>query len=210
MIKTTNIDVYGFDHAIRAMRNPMNSWEMSDSTIENSGDGNEKIYVGEKDLDLMRRLFRSGVEHRTYARMIQIWMDIEAPLYWWKEMDRYTVGKSQVSTSTMHKIHSKEFTMDDFSHDQLDLNFNLASLYTIVSVLNKNREAYLETKDKRFWYNMIQLLPSSYNQKRTVNMSYETAMKIIRERRNHKLEEWKLFVNTLEWLPMMKEIMEEA
>ena len=209
MIKVEKVDVYGFEHAVRAMRNPMNSWDKSDSYVRQvDGDGIEITKyeeVGSNDLDLMRRLYNAGPEHRTYARMIYVWMDITAPLYWWKEMDRYTVGKSQVSTSTMHKIHAKEFELDDFSHEHLN---TASSTYmdTILYGLNKNRKLFLETKKKEYWWQMIQLLPSSYNQKRTVCMSYETVFKIIKERTGHKLDEWNDFVSILKDLPYVKEI----
>lgn len=233
MIKVENIDVYGFEHAVRAMRNPMNSWNKSDSEYRDvykpSHDGTCAVYdgkrcfIGEKDLGLMSNLFKAGTEHRTYARMIMVWMDIEAPLYWWKEMDRYTVGKSQVSCSTMHKIHAKEFTMDDFSCEHLPLTVGDGDhiwyndeypdapqevLSYTVSALNLYRKKYLETKDKKYWWWMIQLLPHSYNQRRTICMSYEVVFKIIKERTGHKLDEWNDFVSILKELPYVKEIME--
>ena len=238
MIKVEHIDVYGFEHAVRGMRNPMNSWDKSDSgycgciecdncRYSSQPDicnipitfGNDYI-AGDNDLDLMRRLYKSGTEHRTYARMIMVWMDVTAPLYWWKEADRYTVGKCQVSTSTMHKIHAKEFTLDDFSHENLvigDLDYEvdhmiadgLHSLAATITTLNKFRLAYLETKDKRAWWNMIQLLPSSYNQKRTICMSYEVVFKMIRERTGHRLDEWNTFVEILKTLPYVRDIMGE-
>lgn len=210
MIKVENIDVYGFEHAVRAMRNPMNSWDKSDSYIRQAdGDGLEISKfeeVGSNDLDLMRRLYNAGSEHRTYARMIYVWMDITAPLYWWKEMDRYTVGKSQVSTSTMHKIHAKEFTGDDFSVEHLGIE-SLFLLSNTIDHLNECRKRYIKNKsDKGEWWQLIQSLPSSYNQKRTVCMSYETVFKIIRERAGHKLDEWNDFVSILKDLPYVKEI----
>ena len=210
MIKVENIDVWGFEHAIRGMRNPKNSWDKSDSYFEDEIDVNSKAYsIGENDLDLMRRLYKAGTEHRTYARMVQCSMDIVAPLYWWKEMDRYTVGKSQVSCSTMHKIAAKEFELDDFSCEHL-IDFHgkgeFSTMGVILNDLNWSREKYLETKDKKYWWQMIQLLPSSYNQRRTVCMSYETVFKIIRERTGHKLDEWNDFVGVLRELPYIKEI----
>ena len=220
MIKVEYIDVYGFEHAVRAMRNPMNSWDKSDSEWGAANRCSARFDVGPDDLALMHKLFKAGTEHRTYARMIYVWMDITAPLYWWKEMDRYGVGKSQVSTSTMHKIHAKEFTLDDFSHEHLvigDLDYDadhmiadgLHSLQSTINTLNKFRLAYLETNDKDMWWNMIQLLPTSYNQKRTVCMSYEVVFKIIKERTGHKLDEWNQFVEILKGLPYVKEIMGE-
>lgn len=216
MIKVENIDVWGLEHAIRGMRNPKNSWDKSDSRYANKLDSQTiqdmkegTFILGENDLDLMRRLYKAGTEHRTYARMIQCSMDIVAPLYWWKEMDRYTVGKSQVSCSTMHKIAAKEFEPDDFSCEHL-INFHgegeFSTLGVILNDLNWSREKYLETKDKKYWWQMIQLLPSSYNQRRTVCMSYETVFKIIRERTGHKLDEWNDFVGVLRELPYIKEI----
>lgn len=210
MIKVEKVDVYGIEHAVRAMRNPMNSWDKSDSYVRQvDGDGIEiSKYeeVGSNDLDLMRRLYKAGPEHRTYARMIYVWMDITAPLYWWKEMDRYTVGKSQVSTSTMHKIHAKEFTGDDFSLEHLDIE-SMLLLGNTIDHLNDCREKYIENKkDKSEWWQLIQMLPSSYNQKRTVCMSYETVLKIIRERTGHKLDEWNDFVSILKDLPYVKKI----
>lgn len=212
MIKVEKTDVWGFEHAVRGMRNPMNSWDKSDSNVYI----NLKPVIGENDLDLMKRLFKAGTEHRTYARMIQVSMDITAPLYWWKEMDRYTIGKSQVSCSTMHKIADKEFELDDFSHEHLDTS-GLSCLNGVIENMNDARHIYqnglhehgfdAEPKDKTFWWQMIQLLPSSYNQKRTVCMSYETVFKIIRERTGHRLDEWNEFVDVLKTLPYIKDIM---
>lgn len=213
MIKVENLDVWGFQHAIRGMRNPKNSWERSDSTISEyvslDDTGHYTVTpvasLGDNDLSLMRTLYKAGTEHRTYARMIQVSMDIVAPLYWWKEMDRYTVGKSQVSCSTMHKIAAKEFVMDDFSVEHIDTETHRL-FELIVEALNICRNAYLETKDKQYWWNLIQLLPSSYNQRRTVCMSYETVFKIIKERTGHKLDEWNDFIAVLKNLPYVKEI----
>ena len=202
MVKVENIKVDGLDVAIRAMRHPMESYDKSDSYY----DTERGLVIGKNDLDLMHRLYKSGVEHRTFGRVVQVWMDISLPLYTWKEFDRYTVGKSQVSTSTMHKIHAKQFVWDDFSHEHLR-GHSLVTLKSIIDELNFNREMYVETKDKMYWLQMIQLLPSSYNQKRTINMSYEVVFKIIKERKNHKLDEWKNFVAILEDLPYVKEIM---
>ena len=230
MIKVENDKVWGFEHAIRGMRNPMNSWDKSDSGEEywcttlgpnekphycnNCGydacspySGEPVFVVGPNDLDLMRRLYKAGTEHRTYARMIQVSMDIIAPLYWWKEMDRYTVGKSQVSCSTMHKIAAKEFELDDFSHEHL-LDGAEDILQYVIDSLNNYRNLYLKNKDKDYWWQMIQLLPSSYNQKRTICMSYETVFKIIKERTGHKLTEWEDFVALLRGLPYVREIID--
>ena len=220
MIRVENIEVAGFETAIRGMRNPMNSWDKSDSdwmiyTPEYPNLSEAEYIVGKNDLSLMKRLYKAGTEHRTYARMIYVWMDITAPLYWWKEMDRYGVGKSQVSTSTMHKIHAKEFTLDDFSHEHL-LDGGVTLLSRTVAELNSWRYIYLngsawcEPKDKRVWWQMIQLLPSSYNQRRTICMSYEVVFKIIKERTGHKLDEWNQFVEILKDLPYVREIMGET
>ena len=212
-IKVEIVDIWGFKHAVRAMRNPLDSWDKSDSdykvvyTDPYSLEETKDFIIGKNDLNLMKRLFKSGTEHRTYARMIQVSMDITAPLYWWKEMDRYTVGKSQVSCSTMHKIAAKEFKLDDFSHEHLIDPYGL--LADIVTDLNSWRRDYLKTKDKQYWWQLIQLLPSSYNQRRTICMSYETVFKIIKERKGHKLDEWNIFVDTLENLPYVKEIIGE-
>lgn len=208
MIKVENIDYWGFEHAVRGMRNPKNSWDKSDSEFYISDVGCDIENIGENDLYLMKRLYKAGTEHRTYARMIQCSMDIVAPLYWWKEMDRYTIGKSQVSCSTMHKIAAKEFELDDFSHEHL-CEGTLIILKKLIYSLNTFREAYLDTSNKDHWWQLIQLLPSSYNQRRTVCMSYETVFKIIRERTGHKLDEWRNFVEILKDLPYVREIMDE-
>jgi len=214
MIKVENIDIWGFEHAIRGMRNPLNSWAKSDSLAF----GTATIYadneivaemIGPNDLTLMKTLYQAGPEHRKYLRQIFVSMDITAPLYWWKEFDTYKVGTVANSCSTMHTIHRKEFTLDDFSHEHLDAA-NSVWLETTVDQLNKNRKRYLETKDKQQWWNMIQLLPSSYNQKRTVTMNYENVATIIRQRSHHKLDEWNNFIDILKELPYVKEIMEET
>lgn len=209
MIKIENAEVSGFEHAVRAMRNPMNSWDKSDSDYEPANWCNNSFVIGDDDLALMKRLFRAGVEHRTYARMIYLWMDITAPLYWWKEMDRYMIGKTQISTSTMHKIQSKEFALDDFSHEHLD-SVAQDVLEVTIRYLNHYRDRFNEKKDKADWWQMIQLLPSSYNQKRTVCMSYETVFKIIKERTGHRLDEWNEFVELLKDLPYVREIIEDG
>ena len=207
MIKVENISVHGFDSAVRAMRHPMQSYDRSDSYWMNDVPG-VKFEIGPNDLDLMRRLYKAGAEHRTYARMIYCTMEIEAPLYWWKEMDRYTIGKSQVSTSTMHKIHEKKLGLDDFSHEHLG-HAERTMLSNVIELLNVNRDLFNDEKDKVFWWHMIQLLPSSYNQRRTVSMSYEVVFKIIKERTGHKLDEWNVLVAALRMLPYVNEIIEE-
>lgn len=196
MIKVENIETYGFEAACRAVRNPHDSWHMSDS---------EGRTLGQNDLSLMKRLTRAGVEHRTFARILQVSMDITAPLYYFKELDRYCVGKVQISCSTMHSIHKKEFTLDDFSHEKLS-DHGLATLQALIVDLNIARNEYIETKDKQSWWDMIQLLPTSYNQKRTILMSYEVVLKIIRERRGHRLDEWRDLIVILLDLPYMKDL----
>ncbi len=207
MIKVEHIDVHGMKHAVSiAMRHPMCSYDKSDSTgIDYYEDGVYQFHIGRNDLDLAQRLYKSGTEHRTYARHILVWMEIDAPLYWWKEMDRYTIGKAQVSESTMHKIHAKEFGLDTFSHEHLTKA--LSSLKATIDILNIARKSFLETKSKEDWWQMIQLLPSSYNQRRSICMSYEVVFKIIHERTGHKLDEWNDFVKILKDLPYVEEIM---
>lgn len=227
MLKISNFEVLGWEHAIRGMRNPMNSWEKSDSEFitedgdhhdicGNSGpwygsDGWPETLIGEQDLDLMKRLRNTGTDHRKFMRMIAVYVDLTAPLYWWKEFDTYKVGTVANSCSTMHKIADKEFTLEDFSCEHLmddgdeELAYGdwipLHVLEHIVVVLNRQRDRYLETKDKKYWWQMIQLLPSSYNQKRTVMLNYEVLANIHKGRRNHKLDEWHTFCNWIEELP---------
>ncbi len=218
MIRVENIEVWGFEHAIRGLRNPMNSWSKSDShrcewqlsekcddcrklNADNTGvcESDREFYcIGENDLNLMKRLCKAGTEHRKYLRQIFVSMDITAPLYWWKEFDTYKVGTVANSCSTMHKIAAKEFTVDDFSHEHL---FSLGTLRMVIDDLNDNREMYLSTKNKNYWWQMIQLLPSSYNQHRTVTMNYENVFSIIKQRSRHKLDEWNEFVKILKTLP---------
>lgn len=200
MIKVENIDVWGFEHAIRGMRNPMNSWDKSDSFHGCNGSR-----VGENDLDLMQRLYKAGTEHRKYLRQIFVSMDITAPLYWWKEMDQYKVGTVTDSCSTMHTIHKKPFELDDFSHEHCTVS-SIANLQFTIGHLNYYRGLYLEEKDKDHWWQMIQLLPSSYNQRRTITMNYENVMSIINQRSNHKMDEWTDFCGVLRNLPYVKEI----
>ena len=210
MIKVEIVEVWGFEHAIRGMRNPMNSWDKSDTVFElmlRHGNEHARIEtkIGPNDLKLMRQLYKGGSEHRKYLRQIFVSMDITAPLYWWKEMDQYKVGTVTDSCSTMHKIHVKEFTLDDFSHEHL-LQVAGDSLIGTIDTLNVYRVFFLETKDKKYWYNMIQLLPSSYNQRRTVTMNYENVVNMIHQREFHKLDEWREFVKILKGLPYIKEI----
>ena len=206
MIKVENIEVWGFEHAVRGMRNPLNSWNKSDSYFEDTIDVNSKAYsIGENDLDLMRRLYKAGTEHRKYLRQIFVAMDIIAPLYWWKEFDTYKVGTVSNSCSTMHKIGSKEFTFDDFSHEHLT-DGAMDALSDLIDELNLQREYWIDTKEKCYWWGMIQLLPTSYSQRRTVTMNYENVFTIIKQRTGHKLDEWGCFVEILKDLPYVKEI----
>lgn len=216
MIKVENIDVWGFKHAIRGMRNPMNSWDKSDSGYQIRGDNfinvtkqqdyvNQDYIIGKNDLDLMKRLYKAGTEHRKYLRQIFVSLDITAPLYWWKEMDQYRINVTTNSCSTMHKIAAKEFELDDFSHEHL-FESSISVLNKVIDELNEWRAFYFESKNKKEWWQMIQLLPSSYNQRRTVTMNYENVMSIIKQRAGHKLTEWNQFVETLKELPYIKEI----
>ena len=224
MLKIENAEVLGWEHAIRGMRNPKNSWEKSDSEFitsdgdhhdicGNSGpwygsDGWEVVLIGENDLNLMTTLRNAGTDHRKFMRMITVYLDITAPLYWWKEFDTYKVGTVANSCSTMHKIHAKKFEMEDFSHEHLNEACYL-QLAHVIETLNVVRDVYVENNDKEYWWQMIQLLPSSYNQKRTITMNYENVMNIINQRQYHKLDEWVNFVQYLKILPYIKEIRDE-
>lgn len=228
MIKIENIEVMGWETAIRGMRNPMNSWKKSDSgwhligkpgtnqAVANDKYLREKYCIGDNDLDLMKRLAKAGTDHRKFMRMIVVYVDIIAPLYWWKEFDTYKVGTVANSCSTMHKITEKEFTIEDFSCEHLKdfdeplrMNDNgltkypwfRVSLESTIDTLNYARELYLETKDKNYWWQIIQLLPSSYNQKRTVMLNYEVLANIYKSRKNHKLDEWRVFCDWIQTLP---------
>ena len=232
MIKLKNTDVYGFEAAIRGMRNPWNSWEKSDSVYSDAHNCEEcahkedfsvchsnPIYncfdfiIGDNDLALMKKLVSAGTDHSKFMRMINVTVDITAPLYWWKEMDTYKVGTVRNSCSTMHTITDKEFTLDDFSYEHLidtdrEIHSKLLRLIPVTTVLesvicelNYNREKYLETKDKLYWWQIIQLLPSSYNQRATVQLNYAVLQNIYHSRRNHRLDEWKDFCRWIETLP---------
>ena len=225
MLKIENTEVVGWEHAIRGMRNPKNSWEKSDSGLTCSQNKNnicdihctadnyckplDKYLIGLNDHDLMMRLRNAGTDHRKFMRMITVYVDITAPLYWWKEFDTYKVGTVANSCSTMHKIHDKEFTLDDFSCEHLlessDADWGdvvgKSVLEHVIFSLNVYRGLYLSTKDKKYWWQMIQLLPSSYNQKRTVMLNYEVLANIYKSRRNHKLDEWHIFCDWIESLP---------
>lgn len=203
MIKIENVEFWGFKHAIRGMRNPMNSWEKSDSEFYYQA---RAALVGKNDLDLMKRLYKAGTEHRKFMRQISVSMDITAPLYWWKEFDTYKIGTVSNSCSTMHKIHAKPFELDDFSHEHV-ASWNLNVLKYVIGHLNVDRENYLATKDKDHWWQLIQMLPSSYNQRRTITMNYENVATIINQRSGHKLDEWNQMVEELKKLPYIKDIM---
>lgn len=239
MIKFEKTQVSGFDAAIRGMRNPLNSWELSDSfeckrynefsdrddcrcadcpalkfirtgpnehRIECTAE--HKFIIGEEDLKLMHRLALAGDDHGKFARFITVTVDIVAPLYLWKEFDTYKVGTVSNSCSTMHKIHAKEFELDDFSHEHLSVGeySNTELLISVLDCLNVARELFLETKDKKYWWQMIQLLPSSYNQRRTVQINYQVLHRIVKARKNHKLDEWHVFCDWALNLPYFKAI----
>ena len=238
MIKIENVETYGWESAIRGMRNPMNSWEKSDSFQcpfencyydecpvykEEDCDRENEYIVGINDLTLMKKLSWSGNDHGKFLRMINITMDINAPLYWWKEFDTYKVGTVTNSCSTMHKIHAKEFTLDDFSHEHLTQNAIELTLKRTIDALNEARRCYLNYDEmengpkalihtcgiknkKDLWWQMIQLLPSSYNQRRTVQLNYAVLKNIYHARKNHKLDEWHLFCNMIKTLPYAKEL----
>lgn len=211
MLKTENFQTYGWESAIRGMRNPMNSWEKSDSTWEPqfdtaTGPVAGVFVIGSNDLDLMKRLRKGGPDDRKYLRQIFVSVDITAPLYWWKEMDQYKVGTVTNSCSTMHKIASKEFTLDDFSIEHLYEDVIKVPFNSIIDCLNFFRELYLQQHDKDCWWQLIQLLPSSYNQKRTWTANYEVLCNIYHARKNHKLDEWHTFCDAIENLPYAKEL----
>ena len=203
MIKIENVEVVGWEAAIRGMRNPMNSWSKSDSCFcpnEPCCEGNCSMMIGPNDLDLMKRLRNAGTDHRKFMRMIAVYIDVTAPLYWWKEFDTYKVGTVANSCSTMHKIHEKEFTLEDFSCEHLT-PWNETVLANLIVELNANRDRYLQTKEKEDWWQMIQLLPSSYNQKRTVMFNYEVLANMYKSRKDHKLDEWRNFCSWIKTLP---------
>ena len=203
MIKIENVDVYGFEAAIRGARNPMNSWHLMDSCYNNG-----EFEIGENDYKLLKNLTIAGPEHRKWNRMITVTMDITAPLYWWKEYDTYKVATVANSCSTMHKIQAKEFTLDDFSHEHLE-EYPKWLLSEVIVELNENREDFNRTKDKDYWWRMIQLLPTSYNQKRTVHLNYEVLGTMYHQRRHHKLNEWVEFCDTIKTLPYSEFITRE-
>lgn len=234
MIRIEMADVYGWESAIRGMRNPMNSWDKSDSNFEcmdcegcyyvndsnverseyavNTWCNHQALRIGENDLALMEKLVHAGSDHSKFMRMINVTCDITAPLYWWKEYDTYKVGTVANSCSTMHKIHDKEFVWEDFSWEHLYSDYDIENLGSvelanlILTALNRYRERYLQTKNKDDWWQMIQLLPSSYNQKRTVQLNYAVLRNMYHSRKNHKLDEWHTFCEWVESLPYAKEL----
>ena len=230
-IKIENIETYGWEAAVRGMRNPKNSWDKSDSEFADCCHNEEhqdncpscfyfdgfnrpcKPHIGENDLKLMHTLAKAGSDHGKFLRMITVTMDITAPLYWWKEFDTYKVGTVANSCSTMHKIAAKEFTLEDFSCEHLIGNAQVyngyvptAVLECTIGALNEFRELYLETKNKAYWWQMIQLLPTSYNQRRTVQMNYAVALNMYHARKNHKLDEWHVLCDEIKALPYFEKI----
>jgi hypothetical protein len=219
MIKIENVDVYGWEAAIRGARNPMNSWNKSDSGYctkhitdldgckkcsHYNADGhfcdNVPYIVGPNDQKLLRNLANAGPDHGKFLRMITVSLDITAPLYWWKEADTYKVGTVANSCSTMHKIHAKEFTLDDFSHEHMSCDA-IQILNSVIAFLNQRRCDFLEANRKIYWWDMIQLLPSSYNQRRTVLLNYQVLKSMYHARKNHKLDEWRTFCDFIRSLP---------
>ena len=200
MLEISKTSVMNIDNAIRGARNPMNSWARSDSYYDEEGE----FHLGEADIIFGAKLCKAGSDHRKFIRQIFVSVDILAPLYWWKEFDTYKVGTVANSTSTMHKIQAKAFAREDFSHDHMS-DVALACLDMTISCLEERRQKFVETKDKSYWYDMIQLLPSSYNQLRTVTMNYENLMNIYYARRFHKLDEWHVVCDWIESLPYAKE-----
>ena len=204
MLTIENVEIFGYKAAIRGMRNPMNSWSKSDSNAD---------LIGQNDEQLMLALAKAP-EERKYLRMIHVQFDVTAPLYWWKEFDTYKVGTVANSCSTMHKIHSKEFTLDDFSHEHIGDVPNCDPMYyaalegTIIA-LNEARRCFIDTKDKKYWWQMIQLLPSSYNQRRTIDLNFEVLLKQYRERKNHKLDEWHIYCDWIKEITLLNEIIKK-
>lgn len=203
MLDVKNISVMNMENAIRGARNPMNSWHKSDSYYNDA----HKYVLGPNDLSLAKRLCSAGSDHRKFIRQIFVSMDIIAPLYWWKEFDTYKVATVANSTSTMHKIHSKKFELDDFSHDYLDADA-LHCLEQTIEFLESTREKFNNFGEKQYWYNLIQLLPASYNQLRTCTMNYETLRNMYAARKNHKLVEWHTFCDCIRKLPYFEELIE--
>ena len=224
MIIIEDEEIVGWESAIIGMRNPMNSWDKSDSWYGCGSEFDDHLEpedcdmdncknchfcIGKNDLDLMKRLAKAGTDHRKFMRMIVVYVDVTSPLYWWKEFDTYKVGTVRNSCSTMHKITEKEFTLDDFSHEHLS-DDSIKLLKDIVFILNFHREKYLETKDKNYWWQLIQLLPSSYNQRATLMLNYEVLANMYHSRKNHKLDEWREFCKWIETLPYSELITGES
>ena len=200
MVKIENVDVYGWDAAIRGARNPLNSWSRADSTYHPGEDYSFNIKLGPNDYRLLRNLANAGPDHGKYLRMVTVALDITAPLYWWKEFDTYKVGTVANSCSTMHKIHAKPFTLEDFSHEQMTCDA-VCILNLIIDHLNQRRSDFLESGRKIYWWDLIQLLPTSYNQRRTVLLNYAVLRSMYHARKNHKLDEWREFCRFVESLP---------
>lgn len=208
MIKLEHTDVYGFEPAIRGARNPMNSWSRSDSKWEYTEFGTSSYVIGENDHKLLLNLAKAGPDHGKYLRFIQVYVDITGPLYWYKELDTYRMGVEKNSCSTMHKIQAKQFEIEDFSFNYLVAGW-YDSLVLVVAMLNDARKKYLNSKSKKDWWQMIQLLPSSYNQRRTYLFSYAALRNIYKARKNHKLDEWRDFCSWIESLPYSELITNE-
>lgn len=233
MVKIEDVEVMGMRKAIKGMRNAMNSWDKSDSGFYqcgcpdvgttycgnygdrcfrgNCGTCRMRMYdMGDADMDLAKRLIKAGSSDRKFLRMIHVQADVTAPLYWWKQADQYRIGVTTNSTSTMHTIHAKRFEREDFSIEHL-INFKeehwLVQMDNVIACLNVAREKFIKTKDKMYWWQMIQLLPSSFNQMRTIDLNYETLFSIYHQRKNHKLDEWREFCKWIETLPYMKEFL---
>ena len=209
MISLSNAVVFGWHSAIMGMRNPMNSWAKSDSVFYSDF----SCKIGQNDLDLMKTLIKAGTEHRKFLRMLHVQMDIEAPLYWWKEFETYKIGTVSNSCSTMHKIAAKEFTLDDFSHERIGDVPNCdpmyyAALEGTIMALNEARRCFIDTKDKKYWWQMIQLLPSSYNQLRTVDLNYEVLLNQYFQRKEHKLDEWRIYCEQIKCFPYLNDFIE--
>lgn len=200
MIKLEHTEVFGWEAAIRGMRNPMNSWGKSDTTFGLGEDRYNDMVIGENDLKLMKNLSKAGNDHGKFLRFVTVSLDVCAPLYWWKEADTYAVGKSQNSCSTMHKIHAKPFELEDFSTEHMRM-MSLAHMDSTIRLLNIYRTKFLAHKDKDYWWQLIQILPSSYNQRRTVILNYAVLRNMYHARKNHKLDEWKTFCKWIETLP---------
>lgn len=200
MIKFSDTEVYGWGASIRGARNPMNSWEKSDSHLYRAG-----VVLGENDMNLLKRLATAGDDHGKFARMIIVSVDITAPEYWWSQADTYKIGTAANSCSKMHKIHERDLTPDDFSKEYLNCE-SLSSLKRTIDQINRCRAIYVETGEKAYWYNMIQLLPMCYNQKRTWQANYQVLKHIYQARKNHKLNEWRDFCKWIETLPYAKEL----